>query len=359
MRVGIIGLGLSGKSSLFYALTGQPREQASGKPHRRLGRAIIPEPRVELIAEKDQSKRTTYPEVAFIDPEGFPAEAGKSLGDEMMGMVRESDLLALVIRAFDNPCVMHPTGKFDGGRDLGTCFSDLIIQDLAVLEKVHYRTAREYERGKKTLKREYETLEKAIAILSDGKFLIQSSLASDELAILSAYEPLTSKQGIVVWNVNEDAEFGRGGVGVPEEIKSMCDERLWGVGAASLAIESEIMDIPPEDRQDFLNDLGVTETIRDRFLSAVYKRLGLITFFTGGSIEAAARQIRAGETAWDAAGKVHNDIQKGFIRAEVMSFDDLKDLGSVDAVRKAGRYRLEKKEYIVRDGDIIHFRFST
>lgn len=359
MRVGIVGLGQSGKSSLFYSVTGQPPEPPSGKPRRRLGQAVIPEPRVELVARLDGSKKTTYPEVTFIDPEGFPPEVSKSLSGEMLGMVRESELVALVVRVFSNPSVMHPAGSVDGARDLETCFSDLIIQDLAVLEGRHSRALKEYERGKKELAREVMALEKAMKAFEEGRFLLQADLSSIDKEHLAPFELLTMKQGIVVWNVDEDAQFGKGGKGVPQEVKAMCEERGWGVGSASLAIETEIMEIDPEDRPAFLKDMGVEETVRDRFLSAVYKRLGMITFFTGGPVEAAARTIPAGSTAHDAAGKVHKDIQRGFIRAEVMSFDDLEKLGSVEAVRKSGKYRLEKKEYVVQDGDIIHFRFGT
>jgi hypothetical protein len=359
MHVGIIGLGRSGKSSLFYSMTGQAPEPPSGRPHRRLGVARIPEPRVELIARLDGSKRTSYPEITFIDPEGFPADVGKSLSGEMLGMVREAQLLALVVRAFGSPSIMHPAGSVDGMRDIETCSADLIIQDLDVLETRLSRIRKEYERGKKELRRELEAVEKAVATLEDGQFLTQIELSDVEKQELEQFELLTLKQGIIVWNVDEDAEFGSGGRGVPDEVKAVCDERGWGVGAASLAIETEIMEMAPEDRKDFLDDLGIQKTIQERLLTALYKRLGLITFFTGGPVEAAARPIPAGTSAYDAAGKVHKDIQKGFIRAEVMGFDDLRELGSVEAVRKAGKYRLEKKEYIVQDGDIIHFRFNV
>ena len=359
MRVGIIGLGQSGKSSLFYSMTGQPLEPPSGRPRRRLGRATVPEPRVDLVARLDNSKKTSYPEIVFIDPEGFPADTAKSLGSEMLGMVRNADIIALIIRAFKAPTIMHPSGTVNGLRDIDNCFSDMIIQDLAVLEGRHKRVLKEFDRGRKELKRELKAVEKAVEILEDGKFIRQGDLDSFEIEKLEAFELLTMKNGIIVWNVDEDGEFGSGGRGVPDEVKAKCDERGWGVGAASLAIETEIMEIDPNDRKEFLDDLGIMKTIQDRFLTAVYKRLGLVTFFTGGTKEAAARQIPEGTTAFDAAGKVHNDIQRGFIRAEVMSFDDLNELGSVDSVRKAGKYRLEKKEYIVQDGDIIHFRFNV
>jgi GTP-binding protein YchF len=359
MRVGIIGLGQSGKSSLFYSLTGQPPEPPSGKPRRRLGSARIPEPRVDLVARHDKSKRISYPEIVFIDPEGFPAEAGKSLGAEQLGMIRNSDLLALVIRAFNNPGIMHPSGRIDGLRDIDTCFGDFIIQDLTVLEARITKVRKEYERGKKSLQRELDALEKAIAALEDGKFLKQGNLTDLDKELLVPFEMLTLKDGIIVWNVDEDAEFGSGGRGVPDEVKTICEEKRWGVGAASLSIETEIMEMDPGDRVEFLDDLGIKKTVQDRFLTAVYMRLGLITFFTGGPKEAAARPVPTGTTAYEAAGRVHNDIQRGFIRAEVMSFMDLKEFGSVDAVRKAGKYRLEKKEYIVQDGDIIHFRFNV
>jgi len=359
MRVGIIGLSQSGKSSLFYSLTGQPPEPPSGKPRKRLGSAKIPEPRVDLIAEHDGSKKITYPEISFIDPEGFSPEIGRNLNAEMLGMVRESDLLALVVRNFTDPSIMHPFGAVNGSRDLDICFGDLIIQDIAVLENRIKRVRKDYDRGKKELKRELDAIEKALEILESGKFLIQENLNDIEKEKLQPFELLTMKDGIVVWNVSDDAEFGSGGRGVPEEIKKICESRRWGAGAASLAIETEIMEMDPPDRKEFMDDLGIQKIIQDRFLVAVYKRLGLITFFTGGPVEAAARPVPQGTSAFIAAGKVHRDIQSGFIRAEVMSFSDLKELGTVDAVRKAGKYRLEKKEYMVQDGDIIHFRFNV
>jgi hypothetical protein len=254
---------------------------------------------------------------------------------------------------------MHPMGSVNAARDLDSCFGDLIIQDLAVLEGRLHRIRKEYERGKKELKREFEACEKAAAALEDGKLISQIGLNDVEIEQLAAHELLTLKNGIVVWNVSENAEFGRGGKGVPDDIKKDVEARGWGIGAASLKIETEIMEIEPSERDAFLDDLGLTETVRERFLIAAYKRLGLITFFTGGSVEAAARQIPKGSTAFDAAGKVHADIQRGFIRAEVMSFEDLEKLGSIEAIKKAGKYRLEKKEYIVQDGDIIHFRFNV
>jgi len=359
MRVGIIGLGQSGKSSLFYSMTGQPPDPPSGRPHRRLGVAKIPEPRVELIAKLDGSKKTSYPEITFIDPEGFPADASKSLSGEMLGMAREADLLTLVVRAFGNPAVMHPRGTVDPHRDLDSSFADLIIQDLAVLEGRLKKIRKDYERGKKEFRRELEAAEKAVAALEDDKFLIQVPFNNVEKQDLAALELLTMKDGIVAWNVDEDAEFGSGGRGVEPNVKEICDKRGWGAGAASLAIETEIMEMEATDRPDFLKDLGIEKTIQERLLTAIYKRLGLITFFTGGPVEAAARPVPTGTSAYDAAGKVHRDIQKGFIRAEVMGFDDLNEHGSVEAVRKAGKYRLEKKEYTVQDGDIIHFRFNV
>ncbi len=359
MRVGIIGLGRSGKSSLFQSLTGQPPEPPSGKPRRRFGQASVPDPRVDLVARLDGSGKTSYSQVVLIDPEGFPAETARSLNAEMLGMVREADLLGMVIRAFSNPAVMHPMGNIDGIRDIESCIGDLIIQDLAVLETRYTRSKREYDRGRKELTREVKAIEKATAGLEEGKLLRQAGLNDLDTGILAGFELLTLKQGIVIWNVDEDAEFGRGGKGVPDDVKSLCESYGWGVGASSLKIETEIMEIDESERQEFLDDLGLVETVRDRFLGAVYKRLGIVTFFTGGPVEAAARQIPSGSTAFEAAGKVHKDIQRGFIRAEVMSFEDLEKLGSVEAVRKAGKYRLEKKKYLVQDGDIIHFRFGT
>jgi len=359
MRVGIIGLGQSGKSSLFHTLTEQQPEPQSGKPHKRLGRALVPDERVEWIAKNENSVKKTYAEVNFLDPDGFPPESGKSLNAEFLGMVRGSELLALVIRAFTAPSVMHPLGTVDGVRDLKNCFADLLVQDLAVLEGRLDRSTKSFERGDKALKPEIDALKKAIAMLEDDQFLCKGAWTKPELEILDRFEPLTLKPGIVVWNVDEDASFGRGGVGVPDEVKEICAHRGWGVGAVRLSLESEVMEIDPGERREIGEELGLKETVRDRFLVAVYDRLGLISYYTAGPKEAAARAIKRGDTAWDAAGKIHTDIQRGFIRAEVMSFDDYKKYGSEDAVKKAGKYRVEKKEYVVQEGDILYFRFNV
>ncbi len=359
MRVGIIGLGQSGKSSLFHTMTEQVPEPPSGRPHRRLGRALVPDERVEYIAKNEGSKKKTYAEVNFLDPDGFAPEAGKSLTSELLMMVRGCDLLALVVRAFSDPSIMHPLGSVDGVRDISNCFNDLIIQDLAVFEGRYERSTKQYGRGDKSLKLEIETLEKVMDILGEGNFLSEAEWSKDELEILNKFEPLTLASGIVVWNVNEDAAFGRGGVGVPTEVKQLCDDKGWGCGAVRLLLESEVMEIDPEERRGFGEQLGLIETVRDRFLTAVYDRLGLLSFYTAGPKEAAARAIRRGESAWDAAGRIHSDIQRGFIRAEVMSFDDYVKFGSEDGVKKAGRYRVEKKEYVVQEGDIFYFRFNV
>ena len=359
MKVGIIGLGKSGKSSLFYNLTEQAPGPPSGKPHRRPGRALVPDEKVEYIARNENSLKKTYAEITFLDPDGFPPDSLKSLNSELLGMVRDCDLLTPVIRVFSDPSVMHPLGSVDSHRDLKICFSDLIIQDLAVFEGRFERSKKAFDRGDKTIKPEIDTVEKAMNTLSEDKFLREIEWSKPETEILSQFEPLTLKGGIIVLNVDEDAKFGRGGVGVPEEIKNLCNEKGWGVGASRLSLESEVMEIDREERGEFGRELGVQVTVRDRFLTAVYDRLGLLSFYTAGPKEAAARAIRRGETAWDAAGKIHSDIQRGFIRAEVMSFEDYKKFGSEEGVKKAGKYRVEKKEYVIQEGDIVYFRFNV
>ena len=359
MKVGIIGLGQSGKSSLFHTLTEQILDPPSGKPHRRLGRALVPDEKVETIARMENSKKKTYAEVNFLDPDGFAPDSLKSLTSELLGMVRGSELLALVIRAFSDPSIMHPLGSVNGIRDLKNCFGDLIIQDLSVFESRHERSVKSYERGDKSLKTEIDTLEKAIGVLGEDKNLAQAEWSKQEHEFLAVFEPLTLKSGIVVWNVDEDADFGRGGVGVPAEAKELCEKKGWGIGAVRLSLESEVMEIEGEERMVFSMELGLKETVRERFLNAVYTRMGLLSFYTAGPKEAAARAIRRGDTAWDAAGKIHSDIQRGFIRAEVMSFDDYVKYGSEEGVKKAGRYRVEKKEYVVQEGDIFYFRFNV
>ncbi len=359
MKVGIIGLGQSGKSSLFHTLTGQPVDTSSGRPHKRPGRALVMDDRVEHIAKNECSKKKTYAEVNFVDPVGFTPDQGKNLSSELLGMIRDSDLLVLVVRAFSAPSVAHPRESVDGMRDINICFSDMIVQDMYLFEGLLERSKKAFERGIKDLAKEIDAASKAVEALSDGQLLSEVEWTSEELEILNAYQPLTLKNGIVLWSVDEDASCGTGGVGVPEECKILCKEKGWGIEAVRLSLESEVMDLDDEDREEFSRELGLDESIRDWFPPIVYKRLGLLSFYTAGPKEAAARAIHQGETAWDAAGKIHSDIQRGFIRAEVMSFEDYCKFGSEDEVKKAGRYRVEKKEYIVQEGDIFYFRFNV
>lgn len=347
MKVGIVGFPGAGKTTVFNALTGlQAAVGGYGDPGKaNLGSIKVPDVRIDRLAEIFQPRKTTYAETIFVDVPG--ASAGASALDQAtLNQMRDADALALVLRGFPDPMTAAPA---DALRDFDNFRGELILADLAVIEKRLERVRKE-QKGT-----EVELLDRCRAALEAETPLRNIELSPVEERSMAGFALLSRLPLLVALNVGE----GDAGQPIPAALQARLDAD--GVRAVPLCaqIEMEIASLAAEERGAFLADLGLTESARDRFIQAAYALLDLISFLTSGEDEVRAWPIRRGTTAVRAAGKIHSDIERGFIRAEVVAFDDFVRLGSDAKCREAGKLRLEGKEYVVRDGDIIHFRFNV
>ncbi|MCK6548062.1 YchF family ATPase [Myxococcota bacterium] len=350
MKVALVGFQGAGKTSVFNALTGQTAETGLGKKGgSNLGRIQVPDARIDALSKIYSPKKTTYAEIQFVDVAG-PTDSGErsetGLDQALVAQIRESEALVHVVRAFDNAAL---TRTPDPARDIGSFEEELILTDLVQIENRITRLKKE----KKTT--ELDLMEKLKEALEQGTALRRLSLAPEEWASLSGFRFLSQKPMLVVVNQAESA------VGKPLDAKitEAAESRGVQLLAMCASVEAEIMQMPPEDQVAFLADLGLTEPVRTRFIQAAYALLDLISFLTSGEDEVRAWTIKRGTIAKVAGGKIHSDIERGFIRAEVTPFAEFVKFGSEAKVKEAGKLRLEGKEYVVQDGDIVHFRHSS
>jgi len=343
MKVGIIGLPFSGKTTLFRALTGLG-EGAAGTD---VGVVKVPDARVEHLSQVFKPKKTTFAEITFTDLLAA-SHGGKGFDAQVIVAMKAMDALVLVVDARE--------GENDAARDdrarraLDDLIAELVLSDLGIAEKRLERLKKE-----KTTEADRRAVEKALATLGDEKPLRGEAFDRDELRALSGYQFLTQKPALVVVNTKEgDQAKSFPGTEASAERLAM------PVIPLCAALEQEISALPPEERGEFLEEMGLAEPAQDRLVRAVYEHLNLISFLTVGEDEVRAWTITRGTTAQKAGGKVHSDIERGFIRAEVVAYDDFVAAGSSMAgARKVGKLRLEGKEYVVQDGDIAHFRFNV
>ncbi len=354
MRVGIIGLPRAGKTTVFNALTGAAAATGTfgaGGKKANLGVIKVPDPRVDQLAAIFRPKKTTYAEITFADIPG-PAE-GAEIGREpaTVDLIKGCDALALVVRAFSGEEVPHPAGSVDPARDLAAVEGELALLDLIVVERRAERMAKE----RKASPVEVEAVGKARAWLEAERPLRALGLSEGERKALAGFKLLTEKPLLVVANLGESGEDG-----LPA-LRAEAERRGLPLIALRGRLEMEVAALPPEEQGPFLAGFGLAEPARDQFIRAAYALADLISFLTAGEDEVRAWPIRRGTPAQQAAGKIHSDIERGFIRAEVVAFDDFIALPqkSMAKAREAGKLRLEGKEYIVRDGDIINFRFNV
>ncbi len=362
LTCGIIGLPMVGKTTFFNLLTGAGAETSaffSGKTATNTGHVYIPDERVDYLAHMFKPKKTTYAQVEIIDIPGLArgAAQGKGSGNEFLSAVRDADLLAQIVRAFDNPDVLHTEEGIDILRDIATIETELLFADLQLIET---RLSRINAGSKKKLEHPLEeaTLKKCQELLLEEKPLKLLELNEEESEALRHITFLTNKPMLIVVNVDEK-QLASGEYPQRAEVEAYCAAQGYELLTVCAKSEEEIEQLPPEDRELFLAELGVTESGVSRMAKALYRQLGLISFLTAGPDEVKAWTIRKGLNARKAAGKIHSDIECGFIRAETVAFDDLAAAGSMAAAREKGAFRLEGKEYIVADGDIINFRFNV
>lgn len=349
MRIAVVGFPRSGKTTVFNALTGLHATVGGyadpTKPN--LGTIKVPDPRVDRLSEIFRPKKTTYAEIVFVD---FPAagdRAGAVLDASTLVQMRDADALVQVVRAFEDPIageVPDPARRIDDFK------SELLLADLGIVEKRLERLRK--EKGKE---QEAELLERCRATLETETPLRRIELSAPEQRALSGFGFLSRVPLMVVLNVGED----QAGAPLPDAVRERLQrDALLGIPLCA-QIEMEIAALEPGDREAFLADLGLQESARDRFIQAAYSLLDLISFLTTGEDEVRAWPIRKGTVAVTAASKIHSDIERGFIRAEVVAYEDFIHFGSEAKCRDAGKLRLEGKDYAVQDGDIIHFRFNV
>jgi ribosome-binding ATPase len=350
MKIGLIGYPLSGKTAVFNTLTGQHARtdsfHSSGK-QANVGLIKVPDQRIDALVEIFKPKKTTFAEINFADFAGISAEDGGGSGfdSQSLNLMRQLDALAFVVRAFQDETVLHSLGRIDPAADVAGIDEELQLADLIVIETRQQRLNRERKQGSK----EYLLLDKCRAALEDGNPLRDVGLSEDEIRALSGFTFLTLKPRMVLVNTGEDDLGNDGGV---------C-EKYPGAITFCASLEQQIAELPPEDQQEFLEAMEIAEPARPKFIRAAYGLMQLISFFTVGEDEVKAWTISDGTPAVEAAGKIHSDIQRGFIRAEVAAYDDYIVDKDMVKLKERGRLRLEGKNYVVQDGDIINFRFNV
>ncbi|MHB8764285.1 MAG: redox-regulated ATPase YchF [Deferrisomatales bacterium] len=361
MEIGIVGLPLSGKTTLFNLLTRSAAETGFGasKKKANLGMSRVPDPRLDRLSAIWSPKKTTHAVIRYVDVAGVEKTSGKEgLAGETLTHLKNTDALLVVVQAFETDQVPHPEGSVAPLRDLDMLQGEFLISDLIIVENRLERLAKQMKgKVEKALEVEKDLLERCRQALEAERLLRDLDLTEEERRVLKGFQFLTLKPLIVALNLGE-ADVGRAG-----EITAPVAARWAGPQVAvtflCATIEQEISELSPEDARAFLDDLGLESSATDRIIRSSYELLGLMSFFTMGEDECRAWTIRRGTKAPQAAGAIHTDLERGFIRAEVVGYDDFVAAGSQAACREKGLLRLEGKEYVVQDGDILNIRFAV
>ncbi len=366
MKLGIVGLPNVGKSTLFNSLT-KAGALAANYPFATIdpnvGIVTVPDERIEKLGELYHTKKVTPATIEFVDIAGLVkgASKGEGLGNQFLANIREVDAIVHVVRCFVDSNVIHVDGNIGPARDIETINLELIFSDIEILERRIAKVAKQ-ARMDKTLAKELEQLEAIKAHLEAGKMASSFEVPDDDdlKAWFASYNLLTAKPTIYAANVAEDdlADDGNSNEYVAE-VRKLAAEEGNGVFVVSARLEEELAELSDEEKKEFLADLGTESSGLDKLVAASYKLLGLISFLTAGEDECRAWTIKEGTKAPQAAGKIHTDFERGFIKAEVVNYQDLLDNGSLAAAREKGIVGMEGKDYVVKDGDVILFRFNV
>jgi ribosome-binding ATPase len=365
LQCGIVGLPNVGKSTLFNALTAAKAEAANYPfctidPN--VGVVTVPDERLQKIATIFKSEKVLPTAIEFVDIAGLVAGAskGEGLGNQFLGHIRQVDAVVHVVRCFDNPNIIHVSGSIDPLRDIDVINTELMLADLDSVEKKYAKSGKNAANSQDPLvKLEAAVLKRLVDQLQAGKPARNLQFDPDkEAPIAHELHLLTSKPVLYICNVSEE-DFAAGGNAHSKAVEQRAKEENHRAILISSALEAEVAQLPKEEQADFLSSMNATEPGLARLIRAAYELLGLVTFFTAGPKETRAWTVLRGMKAPQGAGRIHSDFEKGFIRAETYSVDDLFKYGTEAAVRDAGKYRSEGKDYVVKDGDIMLFRFNT
>jgi GTP-binding protein YchF len=366
LRLGIVGLPNVGKSTLFNALTSSQAAAAENYPfctvEPNVGVALVPDARLELLNQIVKPKKKIGAVVEFVDIAGLVkgASQGEGLGNQFLSHIREVDAVVHVIRCFDDPDVVHVMGPVDPVRDHDVITSELALADLAVVERRLEKTRKSARAGDKEAQAELIVLERVMTELNAGRGAREAGESDDAVKFLRQLGLLTAKPILYAANVNEADLAAAGGKWI-DQLKTAVQthHEEAGIVPFSAKFEAELGELGGEERKEYLSSAGVSEPGLDRLIHAGYRLLGLQTFFTVGENEVRAWTMDSGDTAFDAAGEIHSDFQRGFIRAETVGFEEFVKAGSYKVTREQGLVRSEGRDYVVKDGDILLFRFNV
>ena len=365
LQAGIVGLPNVGKSTLFNALTAQEAALAANYPFATIepnvGVVAVPDERLPILEKMYKTQKVVPATVEFVDIAGLVrgASKGEGLGNQFLANIRETDAVIQVVRCFEDENIVHVEGSVGPVRDIETIQIELALADLASVEKRRDKATRSAKSGDKQAKAEIEILDKIQPVLEEGRPARAADLTDEEKKIARGFFLLTTKPTIYAANVDEETLLNAEENSHVQAVKAHAAEENAEVVLICAKLEAELVALEPEERHEYLKDLGLESSGVDNLIKAAYKMLGLMSFLTAGEKEVRAWTIPVGTKAPKAAGEIHSDIERGFIRAEIVSYDELVRVGSEKAAREQGLMRLEGKEYVMQEGDIVNFRFNV